>query len=411
MVAKINVGSSLFGALAYNAEKVADEHAKVLTANKIFASPDGTFDMAACLRDFESYMPDHLRTEKPIVHISLNPHPDDKLTDEQLTAIAHEYMERLGYGDKPYIVYKHEDIDRHHLHIVSLRVDEQGRKINDKFEHRRSKAITRDLEQKYRLLPAERKERSEERELKRVDVSRGNVKRQIGNVVRYSAGKYHCMSFNEYRALLSLYNISTEEVKGEIKGKPYNGIVYSATDDKGNKVGNPFKSSLFGKSVGYEALQKRFADSSAHIKEKKLATQTKCRVFEALQQSASQAEFRKELRSRGVDVVFRNNSAGRLYGVTYIDHTNGCILNGSRLGKELSANALIDRFNNPQQTAQIPNAPDVQQQDSLVYGNQQTEEFSLGGLFDFTDNPAIDPDEERFRRLMQRKKKKKGRKM
>ena len=153
MVAKINIGNSLYGALVYNAEKVANDEASVLSTNKIFASIDGTFDMAAWLRDFENYMPDHCRTEKPIIHISLNPHPDDKLTNEQLTEIAHEYMERLGYGDKPYIVYKHEDIDRHHLHIVSLRVDEQGRKINDNFEHRRSQKITRDLELKYGLLP------------------------------------------------------------------------------------------------------------------------------------------------------------------------------------------------------------------------------------------------------------------
>lgn len=408
MVAKINIGSSLFGALAYNAEKVANDEAKVLTANKIFASTEGTFDMAACLRDFESYMPDRCRTEKPIVHISLNPHPDDKLTNEQLTEIAHEYMERLGYGDKPYIVYKHEDIDRHHLHIVSLRIDEQGRKINDKFEHRRSKGITRDLEQKYGLLPAERRERNEERELKRVDALRGNVKRQIGNVVRYTASQYRCMSFSEYRALLSLYNINAEEVKGEVKGKPYNGVVYSATDNKGNKVGNPFKSSLFGKSVGYEALQKRFADSADHIKEKKLALQTKRRITEALQHSANQVEFRKELQSRGVDVVFRENDAGRLYGVTYIDHVNACVFNGSRLGKELSANALIDWFANPHPVQQSVATPQIQTDPTEAdVSRYENEGSTLGGLFDLPENPTIDPEEERFRRRMQKRKRRK----
>lgn len=406
MVAKINVGNSLFGALAYNAEKVANDKAKVLTANKIFASTDGTFDMAACLRDFESYMPDHCRTEKPIVHISLNPHPDDKLTNEQLTAIAREYMERLGYGDKPYIVYKHEDISRHHLHIVSLRVDEQGRKINDKFEHRRSKEITRDLEQKYGLLPAERRQRNEERELKRVDASRGNVKRQIGNVVRYTASSYHCISFSEYRALLSIYNISAEEVKGEIKGTPYNGVVYSATDDKGNKIGNPFKSSLFGKSVGYEALQKRFTESAEQIKEKKLAPQTKRRVAEALQHSANRIEFRKELKNRGVDVVFRENDAGRLYGVTYIDHVNGCVLNGSRLGKELSSNALVDWFANPHPAH--TSAPQQEPTHSTHQSHESADDSStLGGLFDLPIEPhGTDYEEEAFRRRMQRKKKK-----
>lgn len=406
MVAKINIGNSLYGALAYNAEKVANDEATVLSANKIFASTDGNFDMTACLRDFENYMPDHCRTEKQIIHISLNPHPDDKLSNEQLTEIAHEYLERLGYGDKPYIVYKHEDIDRHHLHIVSLRVDEQGRKINDKFEHRRSKEITRDLELKYGLLPAERKERNEERRLKKVDHSRGNIKRQIGNIVRYTTSQYRCMSFSEYRALLSLYNIEAEEVKGEIKSKLYNGVVYSATDGKANKVGNPFKSSLFGKSVGYETLQKQFANSADQIKEKKLASQTKRRITEALRNSNDKAEFRKELQSRGINVVFRENDTGRLYGVTYIDHVNGCVFNGSRLGKDLSANALIDRFANLH-----PVHSGVPQQESTNSTEQSQDtgddSFTLAGLFDLPfETHGTDHEEEAFRRRMQYKKKK-----
>ena len=93
--------------------------------------------------------------------------PEDVLTDQQLSDIAREYMRKLGYGDQPYLVYKHTDIDRHHIHIVGLRVDENGKPLNDRFEHRRSKQITRELEQKYNLHPAERKERAERPELKR----------------------------------------------------------------------------------------------------------------------------------------------------------------------------------------------------------------------------------------------------
>ena len=56
------------------------------------------------------------------------------LTDDQLRDIAQEYMERMGYGNQPYIVFKHKDIDRQHLHIVSLRVDENGHKLSHDFE-------------------------------------------------------------------------------------------------------------------------------------------------------------------------------------------------------------------------------------------------------------------------------------
>ena len=71
------------------------------------------------------------------------------LTDKQLRKIACEYMERMGYGEQPYIVFKHKNISREHPHIVSMRVDEQGRKLPHDFEARRSMEILRDLERKY----------------------------------------------------------------------------------------------------------------------------------------------------------------------------------------------------------------------------------------------------------------------
>ncbi len=75
---------------------------------------DGHPTIQHCIRSFEPYLAANRRTEKPVIHISLNPHPDDVLTDEQLTAIGQEYMEKMGYGNQPYIIYRHEDIGRPH---------------------------------------------------------------------------------------------------------------------------------------------------------------------------------------------------------------------------------------------------------------------------------------------------------
>ena len=248
MVAKISIGSSLYGALAYNGEKINKEQGRLLATNKIFNDGSGTVDIHRAMEDFLRYMPSAMRTEKPVIHISLNPHPDDRLTDTDFQNIAREYLEKLGYGNQPYMVYKHEDIDRHHLHIVSIRVDENGKCLNDRNNFHRSKAITRELEQKYGLHTAERKPQRLESPLKKVDISAGDVKKQVGNTVKALSKGYRFQSMGEYRALLSLYNVTVEEVRGEVRGREYHGLVYSATDDAGNKVGNPFKSSLFGKS-------------------------------------------------------------------------------------------------------------------------------------------------------------------
>ncbi len=74
-----------------------------------------------------------MKIEKPVVHISLNPHPEDVLTDIELQNIAREYLEKLGFGNQPYLVFKHEDIDRHHLHIVTVNVDENGKRLEPGF--------------------------------------------------------------------------------------------------------------------------------------------------------------------------------------------------------------------------------------------------------------------------------------
>ncbi len=339
----------MYGSLAYNQRKVDDEKAKVLLTNKMFHPANGEFNVADCMRDFNNFIPKGVRSKNPVIHVSLNPHPDDRLSDEQMGAIAEEYLERMGYGDQPYIIYKHEDIARHHLHIVSLRIKEDGSKISDKFEYLRSKKITQDLEQKYGLNRAEKGEKKELGECARVDPSRGDLEQQIGSVLS-GVSKYHYLSLSEYRALLSLYNVTAEEVKGSERGQKYCGLVYSATNDLGEKIGTPISSHSFGKEFGYAALEAHYARSKSTLKRTNIGAKTKSHVSDALHRSVDREQFREELSRRGIDVVFRENDAGRLYGVTYIDHTNHCVLNGSRLGKELSANAISEWFKNPHPT-------------------------------------------------------------
>lgn len=51
---------------------------------------------------------------------------------------ALEVMKHLGYGNNPIYIYSHSDTDNDHLHIVTSRIDENGKKINDDFEKKRA---------------------------------------------------------------------------------------------------------------------------------------------------------------------------------------------------------------------------------------------------------------------------------
>ena len=443
MVAKISIGSSLYGALSYNGMKMNRDEGRVLGANKIILPADGNIDIARMVENFNLFMPKMGRTKKPVLHISLNPHPDDKLTEQQYEILAREYLEKLGFGEQPYIIYKHMDIDRHHIHIVTVNVNEQGKRLNQDFLFRRSKKITTELEEKYNLHKAQREKISPDMPIRKIDPS-GDIKRQVANTVKMVGMRYKFQTIGEYNAILSLYNVRCEPTDGKVNGREYHGLVYFATDDSGKTIATPFKASRLGKFASRTAIDGRFERS----KEKIEVAPTKRKVADVIAHSTDKADFIAKLKEHNIDVVLRYTEEGRIYGVTFIDHNTMTVLNGSRLGKEFSANAINERFNNPANaptdtpdvttpivvppieptpddtgsnnqsqtgTAQDTQTLDGQQQStggqSQSTGTQSVSDFGeydlpIPGLDLFQQGQSFNPDEEEFRRRMQRKKKK-----
>ena len=436
MVAKISLGTSLYGAIAYNGEKINKEKGRVLDTNKIFNDGSGTVNIRRAYDDFLRWMPSATRTEKPMMHISLNPHPDDRLSDTDFTRLAHEYMEKMGFAEMPYLIVKHEDIDRHHVHIVALRVGTDGRCISDSNNFYRSKNICRELEKKYGLKPAEWEKITPDMPIRRIDPS-GDIKRQVANTVKMVGMRYKFQTIGEYNAILSLYNVRCEQTDGRVNGREYHGLVYFATDDSGRTIATPFKASRLGKFASRTAIDGRFE----RAKEKIVVAPTKRRVADVMAHSTDKTDFIAKLKERNIDVVLRYTDEGRIYGVTFIDHDTMTVLNGSRLGKEFSANAINERFNNPANapadtpdvatpivTTTVEPAPEDtasdnhsdtdteqhaqssgrQSQSSVAQSVSDFGDYDLPipGLDLFQQGQSFNPDEEDFRRRMQRKKKK-----
>ena len=346
MIAKISATENLGGALGYNFKKVEKGEASILLAQGLYQNKEGTYTMAEVFPDMQALIPEKCRTKKMVFHCSLNPHPDDKISDEQLVQVAREYMEALGYGNQPYIVFKHSDIAREHIHIVSLRVDSRGQKINDKFEKRRSKQITDALERKFGLIPSSKLTEKAVAETPKVDIGKGNIKEQVASVVRMVLGHYRFCSLGELNAILSAYNLTVEEIKTEFRGKKYDGLVYVPTDDKGDKVGTPIHASDIGRGVGYTAVQNRMQKSKQNVKP--LIPTVRNKVLQTMRTSPNtEKELRQRLEEQGLRVVIRKNDNGRIYGITFIDDEQGVALNGSRLGKGYAANIFNGYFSNP----------------------------------------------------------------
>lgn len=408
MVAKINRGASLYGAIAYNQQKVGDSLARIISGNRMIAditeSPDCL--MQRTLWAFESYLLANRNTEKPILHISLNPSPEDRLTDAQFADLAKEYMEKMGYGDQPYIVYLHEDIGRRHIHIVSTCVNERGEKIDDAYEWKRSMQACRELEQKFGLKQhTDKKNEQPDIWLKKADYTQGDLKRQVANILKSVFTAYRFQTFGEYSALLSCFNIEAKQVKGEHEDVPYTGIVYAVTDDSGKAVGAPIKSSLIDKRFGYQGLEKRLHYNAGEFKAGKWQPKIRGEIARAMQGCmGNRKTFIRLLQERGIDAVFRINEEGRIYGTTFVDHNNKEVYNGSRLGKEFSANVFEKLFTSANETlAQAPLFDSNMQ--SLHRGDMESSIEQAFGMLSF-DAEGPDPQEEALARRLQRQKKK-----
>jgi len=99
------------------------------------------------------------RTKNKVFHVALSWHEHDKsnLDIDKMKEIGRSYMEEMGYGKQPYLMYLHSDTKHPHIHILSSRVDvETNKKIRDSFEHRQSKAITDKLELQHNLIVADK---------------------------------------------------------------------------------------------------------------------------------------------------------------------------------------------------------------------------------------------------------------
>lgn len=387
MIAKIEHGQSIIGALSYNQSKIVKEKGKILSMHKMMETADGKYTIRQLYRSFEPYLAANRKTEKPVLHISLNPDPRDKVADGDFRELAKKYMHGMGYGSQPFVVFKHTDIERTHIHIVSVCIDEDGRKISDAFERRRSMDICRALEKEYKLTAAiERKHTPDNSLFRPVNYKAGNIKSQIASVVRHLPKYYQFQSYGGYNALLSLFNIAAEEVKGELQGKPKIGLVYFALDEKGEKASNPFKASLFGKSASFTHLQKHYQHSKENLKASPVKGLLKNSVETAMHSSPNEAEFKQQLAGQSINAVVRRNGENLIYGITFIDHDSKTVWNGSQIDKGLAAGVFQKCWNSDNDQQFVANDKAIK---NMVIDNPSEQINPPHHLFSFLEKEHI----------------------
>lgn len=348
MVAKITTPKSIEAALNYNEKKVQKGNAVCLhAANYLKDAKDMNFYQK--LAGFERLNSLNDRATTKTLHISLNFDPSEKLAENKLLQIASDYMEKIGFGNQPYLVYKHEDAGHPHIHIVSTTIKHDGSRINThNIGRNQSEKARKGIEQTHGLVKAEKQQQLRSLSIKPVDVEKvvygkDETKRCVSNVVDAVFSQYKFASLPEFNAALKQFNVIADRGKEEGRIYKNRGLVYRILDANGNKVGVPIKASSISCKPILGNLEKKFAANETA--KESLKPVVKVKLDDCLSQSPStMKELMEQLKQKNIYTLLRQNAEGRLYGITFVDNQNKVVFNGSDLGKGYSAAALQSRL-------------------------------------------------------------------
>jgi len=347
MVSKFVTGKSIKGALNYNEKKVAEGKAELLHAEK-YLKDAAQLSFSERLFRLEHLAEMNERIKTNCVHISLNFDPSETLSNEKLVSIAQAYMDKVGFGGQPFLVYRHTDAGHPHVHIVSTQVQANGIPIPlHNIGRDKSEKARKEIEKIFGLVPAASKKQQQQSYLQpvaeKVTYGKSETKAAVSNVVRAVVRDYKFSSLAELNAVLNQYNITAyrgEEGTAMFEKK---GLVYSVLDGKGNKMGVPIKASSIYSKPTLPRLERMFENN----KERKLPCRQRLKNIIDKTVGATfipdKQALKDELQKQNISVVYRQNET-MVYGITYIDNGAKAVFTGSDLGKEYSAKRMLERI-------------------------------------------------------------------
>lgn len=344
MVVRISTGKSVYGLVRYNESKRMESSAKLLS-HQGFSSGVEKLSLTQLTRRFQDLTSLNRRTKTNALHISLNFAPGEKLTDERLEEISKRYLERIGFGNQPCLIYQHFDAGHPHVHLVTVNIDREGKRIEThNLGKNQSEKARKEIEQEFGLVAAEKQKRigPSLQELGKLLYGKETTKSSISTVLSHVWNNYTFSSLGEFNAILSGFGVVA--YRGERDSKRYQrgGLVYHVLDEKGKRKGVPIKASSFYLKPTLKKLNSRFVRDKE--KKKALIDSVKERVSAILAKSTSFKDFQTRMKKSGILLVLNHTKTGQIYGATYVDHLYRVGIKGSDLGKEFGANSLSDRF-------------------------------------------------------------------
>jgi hypothetical protein len=334
--------------------------------------------------------------------------------DATLQRIAIAYMEKIGFGDQPYLAYRHHDAAHDHVHLVTTNIQANGEAINlHNIGWLKSKKAREEIEVEFNLVKAKGKQYKPEPAIKPLNLEKAlygktPTKRAISNTVNAVISSYRYTSIAEFNAILKQFNVIADRGAEDTAMFQKKGLVYSLLDEHGNKIGVPIKSSSLYTKPTLTYLEKQFIQHKE--KRQEFKPDLKARIDNVLNTGkCNERTFTEALKKQGIAVLFRRSDGGQIYGITFVDHYNKTVFNGSDLGKSYTAKAITDQLKQGQ-PLQMAKSNQQQGTDINPMANNRLSTDYKQAQIKFSANPLealLKPAQENGSFLPKRKRRKK----
>lgn len=280
-------------------------------------------------------------------HASVNPSEADQCNEEDIIRFVAELMEAIGLGNQPYLVYRHFDIDRIHYHIVSIRIDESGHKINNYYEIKKASAFIRTVADKYHFhvvskgehVMSKRNISKNEGKQKQHSFSsqKGDTDSQLKEVFSYAL-TYDFDGFSQFACIMRDLGVNVEQVRDSNE----DGMILTLQGlyETGRPCTKIRTERELGVPMSEQLATAAVANKQSHHIRRREKDRLSGLVSAAFKYSKSEAHFENILRNKGVGVHLSKTSSGEVFGVTFVDHLTRCVFKASEMPGVISVDMM-----------------------------------------------------------------------
>ena len=347
MFVKIKQATDLRRTLLYNEQKVTEGKATLLLADN-FLKQTANLALNDKTHRLELRNSTNERIRKPTTHFSVNFDSSEQLSDEKMSLIARRYMQDIGYGEQPYLVYRHHDAGHPHFHVVSSIVRFDGTRIYH--AHPRSPlflAPIRKIEQDFSLAtphsPTPEEQASYQvKQAQRVVYGQGSKLRAVSDVLNTVIDHYNYTSMDELNAILKQYNVRADPGKEITKMHQNRGLVYEVLTPEGRQISRGIKASSFALKPTLPYLEKKFGQNQASRQRHMQRVMTNI-DWAFYNNKLDWPGFEQAMRREGIAVIVQEEKKDRPADIYFVDHREKSSILGKSLGSGYTLQAIRER--------------------------------------------------------------------